>query len=254
MRVWKRIKVGWDPWWSITTTLHMLKELDENPRGRKGCRRLLGNDTNFVALRCGCPKCQVIHLFYVIPLSMLCFNPANYSLFLLSGFHSFVSGGHKEQPKDVSEIFPPIPLESHQITEESSCLLFLFPLICDARTRPAYTEWRRLHQYYKVVDPLCKPTNLFWFVLFFFFSFFLFVSCAIRPLFCYLLPIHNHMHTWNGKKKRWRNREQWKSVTMNDDETFVVVFSRLARCMDLKSSDDDDNGRRKGVVVVPLFR
>ena len=41
---------------------------------------------------------------------------------------------------------------------------------------------------------------------------------------------------------------------MNDDETFVVVFSRLARCMDLKSSDDDDNGRRKGVVVVPLFR
>ena len=175
MRVWKRIKVGWDPWWSITKTLHKLKELDENPRGRKGCRRLLGNDTNFVALRCGCPKCQVIHLFYVIPLSMLCFNPANYSLFLLSGFHSFVSGCHKEQPKDVSEIFPPIPLESHQITEESSCLLFLFPLICDARTRPAYTEWRRLHQYYKVVDPLCKPKNLFWFVFFFFFhSFFLF--------------------------------------------------------------------------------
>ena len=36
--------------------------------GRKGCQsRLLGgDDTNFVALRRGCPKCQVIHLFFLL--------------------------------------------------------------------------------------------------------------------------------------------------------------------------------------------
>lgn len=69
------------------------------------------------------------------------------------------------------------------------------------------------------------------------FLFFILSFCFLRdsPTFLLSLPIHNHMHTWNGKKKRWRNREQWKSVTMNDDETFVVVFSRLARSTDSKT-------------------
>lgn len=131
--------------------------------------------------------------------------------------------------------------------------LFLFPLICDARTRPAYTEWRRLHQYYKFVDPLCKPTNLFWFV--FFFSFFLFVSCAIRPLFCYLYQFITTCTLGMGRKRDegiGNNERVWRWTMMRRLSSY---FLDLHGARTQKLSDDDDNGRRQGVVVVvTLFR
>jgi hypothetical protein len=61
---------------------------------------------------------------------------------------------------------------------------------------------------------------------------FYFSFCFLRDSPTFLsLPIHNHMHTCDCRERK-RDEEienNEKSVTMNDDETFVVVFSRLAR-------------------------